>query len=150
MELNRHTASKSFLIQEFAWLEKLISDRTSSYFTKDQLKYSIYDVAPPTISNESLYEQFLLNYKFEFEERVIVSMILASVLKPQIFNIFLTKNKITGVRYTEFGGKIIEDRFIPTYRTAAFVLSGNELPLILIDLFQNEPPIFKSLYFRFE
>lgn len=139
----RVTEIELFLEKEFEWLRKLIEYRLESHFHADESKYAIDRLTPPKISNTIEYEKFLTKYKFGIEDRVLIIMILASTLKPQVFDVFLIKNEITGIRFSEFGGKIEQDRFIPTYRTAAFILSGNKLPLFMTDFIKAEHPFIK-------
>ncbi|WP_452223640.1 ATP-binding protein [Lacinutrix chionoecetis] len=142
MEINHYLATETFLQEEFKWLEELISIRLQSYFNVAETEQSIYDVKPPIVGDRSTYEQFLIKYRFDFRERVIVAMIAASALKPEVFDLLHTQNATTGMTYTEFGGKITDRRFEPTFRTAAFVLNESQmaLPLILYPLFDESHP----------
>ncbi|WP_339893722.1 ATP-binding protein [uncultured Algibacter sp.] len=142
MEVNHYVATETFLKQEFDWLEQIIRMRIETYFKTNDKKQSIYDIKPPIIGDESTYERFLLHYELGFTERVIVSMITASILKPEVFDLLHTQNEVTGTAYVEFGGKIDDRRFIPTYRTAAFILneSKNALPAFLFPLFEQSHP----------
>jgi hypothetical protein len=142
MEIDHYLATETFLQKEFEWLEKIIRVRIENYFKASDKLQSIYDIKPPIIGDESTYERFLLHYELGFTERVIIAMITASILKPEVFDLFHTQNEVTGMAYVEFGGKIEDRRFIPTFRTAAFILneSNTALPVILYPLFEQSHP----------
>lgn len=142
MEIDHYLATETFLQEEFDWLEQIIRVRIETYFKTNTEEQSIYDIKPPIIGDDSTYEGFLLHYEFGFTERVIISMITASILKPEVFDLLHTQNEVTGTTYVEFGGKIEDRRFIPTFRTAAFILneSKNALPVILYPLFEQAHP----------
>ena len=142
MEIDHYLATETFLQEEFDWLEQIIRVRIKTYFKTNTEEQSIYDIKPPIIGEDSTYESFLLHYELGFTERVIISMITASILKPEVFDLLYTKNEVTGAAYVEFGGKIEDRRFIPTFRTAAFILneSKNALPVILYPLFEQSHP----------
>lgn len=142
MEINHYLATETFLKMEFEWLEKIIQLRVGSYFNTAAETPFIEDVKPPIIGDESTYERFLLHYDLGFMERVIVAMIAASTLKPEVFDVLLTKIQDSAVVHVEFGGTIKERRFIPTFRTAAFILNENKdaLPLILNPIFELSHP----------
>ena len=142
MEIDHYLATETFLKKEFDWLSKIIRVRYESYFDIAKPKQSIYDLMPPILGDESTYERFILYYELDFTERVIVALITASILKPEVFDLLLSKNEITGNAYVEFGGKLEDRRFIPTFRTAAFILneSKDALPVILYPLFEQTHP----------
>ena len=85
MEIDHYLATETFLKEEFEWLENIIQVRIESFFNMKDDEHSIYDIKPPIIGEESTYERFLLHYEFGFTERVIVAMVAASTLKPEIF-----------------------------------------------------------------
>ncbi len=142
MEVDHYVATEKFLQKEFLWLEQLVSVRMEAYFKMKEPERSIYGIKPPIIGKESTYERFLLHYELGFPERVIIAMVSASVLKPEVFDLFHTQNEITGIPYSEFGGKMEEHRFLPTFRTAAFILNDSKsaLPVILYPLFEQSHP----------
>jgi AAA+ superfamily predicted ATPase len=142
MEIDHYLATEAFLQKEFEWLGKIIRLRIESYFNAVEKEQSIYDIKPPIIGDESTYERFLLHYELGFTERIIIAMITASILKPEVFDLLHTQNDVTGITYVEFGGKIEDRRFIPTFRTAAFILNegNNALPVILYPLFEQSHP----------
>jgi DNA polymerase III delta prime subunit len=142
MEIDHYIATEAFLQKEFEWLEKIIQVRIANYFNPIEGKQSIHDIKPPIIGDESTYERFMLHYELGFTERIIIAMITASILKPEVFDLLHTQNEVTGIAYVEFGGKIEDRRFIPTFRTAAFILneSNTALPVILYPLFEQSHP----------
>lgn len=129
----------NFLEQEFAWLKKIIDLRFNSFFSEGTDE-SIDDISPPLIGINTAYEQFLLEYQLGLSERIIVAMALARTLQPELFNLFHIENKVTAKTYAEFGGIVENNSFVPTYRTAAFLLNDlpQALPLSIYALFEQE------------
>ncbi len=134
-----------FLEKEFIWLKQLILFRFESFFQEKNNK-SIDEIQPPLIGIDTAYEQFLLDHQLDLEERVLLAVALAKNLKPEIFNPFLIENSVTQKVYPEFGGIIKEDKFIPTYRTVAFLLNDipEALPLKIYTFFEQDHFFYKE------
>lgn len=128
-----------FLNKEFAWAKQLILFKFESYF-KDEVENSIDKIQPPLIGMDTAYEQFLLDHQLDLEERILLAVALAKNLKPELFNPFLIENSVTQKAYPEFGGVIKDDKFIPTYRTVAFLLNAipEALPLKIYTFFEQD------------
>ncbi len=128
-----------FLEQEFEWLKQIIHFRFEHFFQKEKTSASIDDFSPPLIGTHTGYEQFLLDFQLDLNERLVIAMALATTLKPELFNLFHLENKVTGKQYNEFGGLIENNSFTPTYRTAAFLLNDEPeaLPLSIYALFEQ-------------
>ena len=112
--------------KEMEWLKEWISNRLESYFKEtDSIERPL---APKLNEGTSLYASFLLDNELEEIDRLIIVAALASYFKPQIFDRFLIKNKSLNKRFTEFGGKIDENKsiFIPTLETIAFIFYGDD------------------------
>lgn len=129
-----------FLEKEFSWLKKIIHLRFECFFNAEREKQSIDELTPPIIGIDTAYEQYLLDHQLGFSERIVIAMALAASLKPEIFNLFHIENKVTGKNYSEFGGLLQNHIFIPTYRTAAFLLNDEPqaLPLSIYQLFEQD------------
>lgn len=138
-ELHQHSINP-FLEQEFEWLKQIIHFRFEHFFQSETSPASIDDFSPPIIGRHTGYEQFLLDLQLGLNERIVIAIALATTLKPELFNLFHLENKVTGKQYIEFGGIIEQNSFIPTYRTAAFLLNDipEILPLSIYALFEQE------------
>ena len=110
--------------KEIAWLDEMINIRLEAYFKDEPFKMP----SPPQIQNtKSKYSQFVIKQKLTLVERFIIVCCLTSLFKPQIFDKLLIKNKPLDKRFTEFGGKIDDNKsiFIPTIQTIAFLFYGD-------------------------
>lgn len=141
--LELHTSGiNPFLKKEFSWLKKIINLRFECFFNTETEQHSIDELTPPIVGIDTAYEQYLLDHQLGLNERVVIAMALASTLKPEIFNLFHIENKVTGKNYSEFGGTLQSNSFIPTYRTSAFLLNDEPqaLPLSIYQLFEQDHP----------
>jgi hypothetical protein len=132
------------LLTELAWLEECIQARVQRYFNQAETDTFI-DF--PRMQNASAYHHFIAEESLGYHERFILIMAIATYLKPQIYDIFHTKNPITGLVYSEFGGVIHPDQriFIPTFRTAIFLWDSlYEIPSAEIYNFSDDTHIFWS------
>ncbi len=117
------------LEQELAWFARVFDARFKLYFGQDADCQSVFEIAPPDLgTSESAYAGFVRHYELSFAERVAVVLGLAPHLRPQLLDIFHTRNKTFDRKFTEFGG--IHDAngdFVPTAETLAFILAGGDL-----------------------
>ena len=115
---------------EMIWLSNKIDHRLDLFFKSDTPK--LEEVMPPEIKDDpSNYANFIRTYCTDDVERIIIVMALAHYFKPELFDRFLIKNKVLGKNFTEFGGKTsdkTENIFLPTLRTVAFILFGDQIP----------------------
>ena len=115
--------------KEMAWLSNRIDQRLDLFFENkaSEIKF----ITPPNLKEDSSnYASLIKKYKAEEEERLIVAIALASYFKPEMFDRFLIKNKSLDQNFTEFGGKkdnSTGNTFIPTLRTVAFILFGDQI-----------------------
>jgi hypothetical protein len=117
------------LEQELAWLARLIDARFAVYFGLEG-GAKADGTAPPDLSaSDSPYARFLRETDLPFAERVAVVLALAPHLRPQLLDVFFTRNQTFDRRFTEFGGlrREPDGDFWPTPETLAFILAGTEL-----------------------
>src|SRR5262245_12133911 len=117
------------LEQELAWLARVIDARFKLYFGHEAAPQSVSEVAPPELGDSpSAYAAFLRHYQFGFAERLALVLALVGHLRPQLLDIFHTKNKTFDRRFTEFGGaRDANGDFLPSGETLAFLLGGAEV-----------------------
>ena len=147
--MDQHNA---MLQHEFSWLSAVLKARIGSYFKKSHIKMS--DFAPPAINEQSRYGAFIHQHNLNLQQRFVVSMALATFISPNIFDVLKTKNKLYNSPYTEFGeilnlGGMVKQsstRFIPTIRTALFILAGEDLQQYLdaMALFNADELLFAT------
>ena len=103
-----HSAAEIEL--ELNWLKEILKVR-SALNNKQSTKYKdVFDIQAPHFNGStSKYAHFIKDNHLSNKERFL--MILAAVphIKPELLDIFLTKNDQTQQVYTEFGGKTVSD-----------------------------------------
>jgi len=120
------------LSQELEWLNQVVQTRLALYFEQETPFQSIEELpAPKLIEPESHYAQFVQRHQLNRAERLVLILGLVPHLKPELLDIFLTKNAAYDRRYSEFGGVLLEGHlgFIPTAETAMYILAGDDLAL---------------------
>jgi len=118
------------LAKELAWFERVLQERFRIYFQQETEIQSIYDIPAPSLEGgSSLYAQIVGHYPMSIPERLTVLLALIPHLKPQMLDLFFTKNSLYDRGYTEFGGIIGQQHggFLPTGETALFLLAGDDM-----------------------
>jgi ATPase family associated with various cellular activities (AAA) len=117
------------LERELAWLARVIDARFKLYFGQDAGCKSVFEIAPPPLEEpESAYGRLVRHYQMPFAERVALALALVPPLRPQLLDIFHSKNKTFDRKFTEFGGaRDANGDFVPTGETLAFILAGTDL-----------------------
>jgi ATPase family associated with various cellular activities (AAA) len=126
----RHNAVD--LERELDWFARVLDARFKLYFEEPGDHKDVFEVVPPDLSESaSDYAGFLRYYQPTFSERLAVVLGLVPQVRPQLFDIFFTRNKTFDRKFTEFGGaKHGPDAdFIPSAETLAFLLGGNNLAI---------------------
>ncbi|HVZ37597.1 MAG TPA: ATP-binding protein [Polyangiaceae bacterium] len=136
------------LALEIAWLTELIDTRFKLYFESACSRQSVLELTPPDLSAAtSPYARFLRDYRLEFTERVALVLSLVQHLKPQLLDVFFTRNTTFDRPFTEFGGARSEHEggFMPTLATLAFLVAGDELEgrFAVQALFEDDHPLLK-------
>jgi len=130
MDIKNSTLNAATISAELNWLRNVIQCRFDLYWNNVTSYTDIHELLPPNLSNDiSPFALTIKNYNFDFEERIILILALATHVQPQILDIFFTKNSDYNKDFTEFGGfkGKTHNGFIPTAETAAFILAGNSL-----------------------
>jgi len=119
------------LEQELAWFAQLLDKRFKRYFGQETEDQDIFDTTPPDLADSgSAYAGFVRHYNLSFVERVAIVLSLIPLIRPQLLDIFHTKNKTFDRKFTEFGGiRDTNGEFVPTGETLAFILATNNLEL---------------------
>ncbi|MFT5851699.1 MAG: hypothetical protein ACI87J_001672 [Colwellia sp.] len=153
---NRHLVGSLFnnaaeIQTEINWFIQFVDARMRVYFSSDPQRKKTDDVpvkAPTLIKGKSSYALMINRLGLSEEERIILILTLVPFIKPELFDIFLTKNELIESGYTEFGGLQAQGHngFLPTVETALFILSGQELEkrFELMALFENDGILFTS------
>ena len=138
-----------YLIQkELEWLNDFIQTRIERYFNPDSKR----KIPTPIDLEDSFYGRFIYENELSFEERVVLALVLAVEVAPDILDVFLTKNKLYDTPFTEFGGERGDGGFVPTVQTALFLLAGdNKVEYIkALKFFEPQAKLFSSNILEFE
>lgn len=115
------------LHREINWLSEILYTRFDLYFGKETKYKTIFDIPVNDLTNDdSIFSKFIKHYNFSFAERLAIILALTPHLKPQVLDVFFSKNTKYERIFTEFGG-IRGDNFggfLPTGETLAFILAG--------------------------
>lgn len=126
----RERQNASDLETELAWFARLLDARFKLYFGEDCDVQTIFQITPPDFdASSSAYASFLHHHKLVFAERVALVLSLVPHIRPQLLDVFFTRNQTFDRRFTEFGGLRdgADGGFTPTGETLAFILAGNDL-----------------------
>ncbi len=141
----------SVIAKELKWLQSLIENRIANYFQND---IELLDIKRDFELSPSYYDSFIKRYKLSTAEQKVVALALASYISPDILDIFLTKNKLYDRPFTEFGGVYSNEinHFIPTVRTALFLLCGGDVDLVIdnLKLFDYSSKLYKEGILKLE
>jgi hypothetical protein len=124
----RHNARDLEL--ELDWFARVLDTRFKLYFDQPCDHQDVFEVEPLDLcEGESDYASFLRYYQPTFAERLAVVLSLVPHLRPQLLDIFFTRNKTFDRKFTEFGGARLgpDADFAPSAETLAFLLGGNDL-----------------------
>lgn len=134
----------SWIEIELSWLETIIEKRIQNYFENSSEKMVIERPELPSC----FYKDFLEINQLSLEERVVIAIGISYELSPEKLDVFLTKNKLYDKVFSEFGGYLDQKNstFIPTIKTALFILGGNnkERHIELLTLFERGNKLYKN------
>ncbi len=118
------------LERELTWFAQVVDTRFKLYFGQQATHEHVFAIAPPDLSHStSPYALFLQHYQFSFAERLALILSLIPHLRPQLLDIFFTKNKTFDRRFSEFGGVQhgTDGDYLPTGETLIFLVAGTDL-----------------------
>jgi hypothetical protein len=124
---NIASAFQSYL----AWLDHVVAIRMKSYFEGEEDEKSMerlfHNIPKPV--HDSPFERTILELSLQPMEVIVLLLAIVPHLRPQMMDIFFTKNPVYDRGFAEFGGQKNDAHpgFIPTAETAAFVLCGKDL-----------------------
>jgi hypothetical protein len=120
----------NMLEQELNWVSDMIHTRLKLYFGQECDYKSVSEIVPPDLSRSiSPYAEFIRHNQFNVEERFILALSMVPHIRPQLLDVFWTKNTEIDRGFTEFGGwkGQTHSGFIPTGETAVFIMCGDDL-----------------------
>lgn len=124
------TKNSKTLDREIRWFTQVLDTRLKLYFKNDCGYQDIHELETPVLKkNESAYADFVHENYLDREERIALLLALVPHLKPELLDVFFTRNASYDKGFSEFGG--IRGKnfngFLPTGETLLFVLAGNDL-----------------------
>lgn len=111
-------------------MEKVLESGLSNYFENSPSSFTGASIPAPEITaNTGSYSEIILNFHLDYQERFVLILSMAPLLKPQALDILQIKNNAIGGEFTEFGRYRINNTgvFLPTFETACFILTGTDL-----------------------
>lgn len=115
---------------ELGWFARVLDTRFKLHFGQECKYEDVFDARPPDLSeSDSEYARFARHYELSFAERLALVLALTPHIRPQLLDVFFTRNKTFDRRFTEFGGtrQGPEGDFLPTGETLAFLVAGTDL-----------------------
>ncbi len=124
-------ASAAALNRELEWFYQVLDTRIKLHFGHECAYADVLDVPVPEIEkgSELFYHQFIEHYNMNPAERIVLVLALVTHIRPQMLDVFFTRNATFDREFTEFGGVLSEQArgFIPSGETALFLLAGSDL-----------------------
>ncbi|MFH5833413.1 ATP-binding protein [Halalkalibaculum sp. DA3122] len=118
------------LSKELEWFSRVLDTRIKLYFGKECRYADVLDVPQPSLDGPaSNYSRFLEEKKIDSAGRIVLLLALIPHVRPQLLDVFFTRNTHFERGFTEFGGLKGDaySGFIPTGETALFLLAGADL-----------------------
>jgi AAA+ superfamily predicted ATPase len=113
---------------ELTWFSQVLDTRFKLYFGHESEYRDVFEITPPDLSgSESQYADFVRKYDLSMAERTALVLGLVPHIRPQLLDLFFTKNKTFDRPFSEFGGSSSGGNFVPTGETLAFIIAGNDL-----------------------
>jgi AAA+ superfamily predicted ATPase len=115
------------LDRDLAWLASVLDVRFRLYFGQECEYGNIDELSPPEYSDgASPFSDVITGYDLDWQERLVLLLALTPFIRPQLLDVFYTKNATYDRGFTEFGGLKGSNHggFLPTAETALFMLAG--------------------------
>ncbi len=137
------------LRQELDWLEAVIRQCMVTYFVQEGHEKDWTEISIPDLSlSDSPYADFIKKWNLDVYARLAIALAMAPHLRPEILDVFLSKNQVYDRGFTEFGGVPGKDHngFLPTGETLCFLLTVNrpEMRYQVMDLLGKEHILYKE------
>jgi len=119
------------LERELEWFARVLDARIKHHLGGVGDPGDPLRIAPPSLEgSESPWARFLREHRVPPATRLVILLALIPHLRPQLLDVLLVRNELTGRGCTEFGGVQAaggHGGFLPTGETAAFLLAGDDL-----------------------
>jgi hypothetical protein len=120
----------TYLKQELDWFVRVLDARLQSYFNEKKRSFDFMSLPPPPFNGTAEgYGFFVQKHRLEPAERLVLILSLIPHVKPNLLDVFFTKNTRFDRGFSEFGGLKGNSYsgFLPTGETAMFLLASDDL-----------------------
>lgn len=115
---------------ELDWLHQILKARSALNANPAAGSSDLLQIPPPDQRGfDSAYSDLVQKLNLGPEERFLLILAAVPHIRPQLLDMFMSRNQLTQQIYTEFGGRKgrSHNGFIPTGETVLFILAGNDL-----------------------
>ncbi len=115
---------------ELDWLQQILKARSAINANPSAGPADLLQIPVPDLNGlDSTYADLVRKLHLGPEERFLLILAAVPHIRPQLLDMFMSRNQLTQQIYTEFGGKKGKSHngFIPTGETVLFILAGNDL-----------------------
>ncbi|MGH2664784.1 AAA family ATPase [Flavobacterium sp.] len=117
------------LNKEMDWLQKVIDQVICSYLLQEGHENHWMDIPLPEAdedTEDAVYYKKLEEWNLNLFERLCLALVLAPQIKPELLDIFFSKNAMYDRGFTEFGGVTNKNHsgFLPTGQTFSFLITA--------------------------
>lgn len=143
--------NNSFILlqQEMDWLQSVIDQAIKTYLMHEGHENKWQDIPMPDLSSvDCAYSKTVLSWELDCYSRLALVLALAPHVKPEVLDVFFSKNQLYDKSFTEFGGVVDKNHsgFLPTGQTLSFLVVGNEaiLKAEVVKIFDKESILIKK------
>lgn len=115
---------------ELDWLQQILKARSALNANPASGPSDLLQIPAPELQGlDSAYSDLVRKLRLGPEERFLLILAAVPHIRPQLLDMFMSRNQLTQQIYTEFGGRKGKSHngFIPTGETVLFILAGNDL-----------------------
>lgn len=117
------------LYKEMDWLQEVIDQVICSYLLQEGHENRWQNIPLPEIdadTENSIYYKKIEEWNLNLYERLCLALIIAPQIKPEVLDVFFSKNAMYDRGFTEFGGIVNKSHsgFLPTGQTFSFLITA--------------------------
>nr|MBP6315695.1 ATP-binding protein [Chitinophagaceae bacterium] len=119
------TNNITVLQNEMDWLSAVIEQVLKSYFMQEGHEQNWLEIPCPDLNDsDSAYAQAIKCWDLNLYARLGLALAIAPHFRPEVLDVFFTKNQLYDRGFSEFGGVCISKHsgFLPTGQTLCFLL----------------------------
>jgi len=120
-----NTIHVAAILNEIDWFVRVLDFRFTNYFSAEPSELEIDSIESPDLTTDrSHYAALVRDYNLTNDERLTILLAAMPHLRPNLLDVFFTKNAHFDRPFSEFGGATNKKHsgFIPTAQTLYFLL----------------------------